>query len=431
MGDRTEELSHAVASAVPPLTRRDLISSAVLTGVALLPSVAWGRTSPTIIKAYPEPVRLVDVDHQVVYRREDEFCSWPHTMGFWDMGGGELLQNFTSVKANYSSAEAVSHDNVGSGGSSKMVAVRSKDYGRTWDGANPTINMYNRLAKGSENAKTLADLGAIDFRAPNVLLENNTRGTFASPQARSFIRVSRDRGHSWSPPFDLPLDGLNSLAGRESVLVRPDGTVLLFLMEVDEQGQNRHPLVYALPPDGTEFHFLSFVTPKVDPKGEADGNYTGTLRFGGHRWFYPRGTLLPDGRILCVLRAQRDPRGIMWTEVYESEDGGRTWNFLSRANDFGAPGSLVRLPDGRLVMVYGYRLMPAGIRATVSEDGGRTWGRELIIRDDGGSWDVGYPNAWVTDDGKVGVLYYFNSKDDKVQANGGVRHICRSIFSVE
>lgn len=415
----------------PAMTRRNILAAGSATGLLLLPVLARSQSPVIVSKAYSPPRRIANVDHQVVYRREDEFCSWPHTMGFWDMGGGELLQNFTAVKTNYADADAVSHDNVGRGGPGKMVTVRSRDYGRTWDGANPTIDAYGKLAAGTENVKIFADLGPVDFRNPNVLLENNTRGTFASPEARSFIRVSRDRGHTWSPSFDLPLDGLNSLAGRESVLVRPDGTVLIFLMEVDEQGQNRHPLVYALPPNGTDFHFLSFVTPKVDPRGEADGNYTGTLRFGGHRWFYPRGHLLPDGRILCVLRSQRDPRGIMWTEVYDSEDGGRTWKFLSRVNDFGAPGSLVRLPDGRLVVVYGYRLMPSGIRATVSEDGGRTWGPELIVRDDGGSWDVGYPNAWATDDGRVGVLYYFNSKNDKVQANGGVRHIARSLFSVD
>ena len=40
-----------------------------------------------------------------------------------------------------------------------------------------------------------------------------------------------------------------------------------------------------------------------------------------------------------------------------------------------------------------YRLPPFGVRARISEDGGRTWGRELILRDDGGSWDLGYPRV--------------------------------------
>ena len=29
----------------------------------------------------------------------------------------------------------------------------------------------------------------------------------------------------------------------------------------------------------------------------------------------------------------------------------------------------------------------------LSEDDGRTWGREIILRDDGGSWDLGYPRV--------------------------------------
>ena len=44
-----------------------------------------------------------------------------------------------------------------------------------------------------------------------------------------------------------------------------------------------------------------------------------------------------------------------------------------------------------------------------------------------GFWD---PNAWEVEPGKVGCIYYFNSKNDPLQVNGGKRHIARSIFSV-
>jgi hypothetical protein len=53
------------------------------------------------------------------------------------------------------------------------------------------------------------------------------------------------------------------------------------------------------------------------------------------------------------------------------------------------------------------------------------------VRDDGGSWDLGYPNSWLIDGKTVGTLYYFNSKDDPIQANGGVRHVERSIFTTD
>jgi len=163
-------------------------------------------------------------------------------------------------------------------------------------------------------------------------------------------------------------------------------------------------------------------------------------RFEGLNIMYPRGLMLPNGRLLCTLRLDRNWAGDMWTEVHASDDGGRTWGFLSRATEFGAPSAPLRLRDGRLVMVYGQRLAPSGVRAVVSEDEGRTWSGEIIVRDDGGSWDVGYPRAWEYSPGRVGVVYYYNTKDDPVQVKaagkppwgeGGVRFIARSFFDVD
>ena len=404
-------------------------SAAGLSMFALMGSPSWAAGE---IKTFVPPRRLANVDHAVVYRRDNEFTGWPHVMGYWNLGNGELLQQVTSIGTRYGDAGTVSHDNIGREGlGSKSIALRSRDWGRTWDGDNPTLNMMSNIDPGMANATTMGDLQPIDFLNPDVLISNSASNGFANPDSKTIVRVSRDRGRRWSPAIPVPMDALTSLSGMNSVLIRPDGTAFIWLMEVDETGWNRHPCIFALPPGNTDFHFLTFITKKRDPYGAADGDYSTTLRYGGHRWFYPRGYMLPNGRMLCVLRCQRDPRGIMWTEIYSSDDGGRTWGFLSRVNDFGAPGSLTQLPDGRLVMVYGYRLAPSGIRAKVSEDGGKTWGQELIVRDDGGSWDLGYPNTWTTDDGKVGVIYYFNSKDDPIQAGGGVRHIVRSIFSVD
>jgi hypothetical protein len=54
----------------------------------------------------------------------------------------------------------------------------------------------------------------------------------------------------------------------------------------------------------------------------------------------------------------------------------------------------------------------------------------LIVRDEGGSGDLGFPNAWEVEPGKVGCIYYFNSLVDPFQVTGGKRHIARSIFRV-
>ncbi len=412
-----------------PMTRRGALAGGSALGSALFTSIANAQIRPVGVTATPPPRRPSEVEHAIVYRRNDEQVGWPHVMGYWNFGNGELLQQVTSITTTYGNVENVSHDNLGSEGlGTRQLAFRSMDYGRTW--SEPVRNMMTNRDPSMAGAERMVDLQPIDFLDPDTIIANSSAG-FGTPEGRTTVSVSKDRGASWSPPIPVPLDALNSLSGMNSALVRPDGTALIWLMEVDESGWNRHPLIHALPPGGHDFHFLTFITPKHDPKGAADGDYQSTFRYGGHRWFYPRGYLLPNGRMLCTLRSQRDPRGVMWTELWKSDDAGRTWGFLSRVNDFGAPGSLVIMPDGRLVMVYGYRLMPAGIRARVSEDEGATWGQELIIRDDGGSWDLGYPNAWAMDDGRVGVIYAFNSKDDPIQLDGGVRHIQRSIFSID
>ena len=139
---------------------------------------------------------------------------------------------------------------------------------------------------------------------------------------------------------------------------------------------------------------------------------------------------------ISLVRNQGGRRAV----TMRSEDCGRSWHFLSRVNDFGAPAAPLLLADGRVVMIYANRLRPS-IRAVVSEDAGRSWSPEIIVREDGGSWDIGYPRAWEASPGRIGALYYFNTRDDPVQVKpaaagppwgeGGVRFIARSFFSID
>jgi hypothetical protein len=383
----------------------------------------------------PRPPR--NVDHATVYRRDDEFCSWPFTSGFWINGEGTLIANFATRNVAYNSGDAIRHDVLGQNSSNpRTITVRSRDRGKTWDGANPQVDMM--AGPGGEGRGMTREqmptlfTDPVDYLDPNVLVSSGSMGGFATAGTQGTVRLSRDGGKSWGPTILVPLEGLHAMTGIQSTLVRPDGRCLLFMFSIDKDNTHRHPLVYGSTNDGREFHFMSYVVPREDPWGLADGEYTDpSVAFVGHRWFYPRGYLLPSGRILCTVRCQRDPTGVMWSEVYHSDDGGETWAFLSRINDFGAPCNLVIMPDGRVVSIYGYRLMPSGIRATVSEDGGKSWGPEIIVREDGGSWDLGYPNSWLVDKNTVGTLYYFNSKNDKIQANGGVRHVARSLFTID
>ncbi len=76
----------------------------------------------------------------------------------------------------------------------------------------------------------------------------------------------------------------------------------------------------------------------------------------------------------------------------------------------GNPPTLTKLLDGRLCMTYGYRAQPFGIRARLSSDEGLTWDQEIILRDDGGSHDLGYPRTMQRPDGTLVTVYYFSDR---------------------
>ena len=349
--------------------------------------------------------RAKNVDNAIVYRRENEFASHPYVRGFWETAAGHLICNFSVATVDYrGDPNQLAHTGLVAGaGGRRAMTVRSEDRGRTWTIANQDAQRPNndvmvpRVGIDGRPAP-LIDIGAVDFLNKDVLVSNfnhqympqdplirdfynDLRNTVEAPERRVFFRISQDAGKSWSRSAMLPNDGFYSMAATESATVRPDGRCLLFLSGVTTQGQQSRPMVCRSMDDGTDFHFMSFVVPN-------------DTRFEGLNVMYPRGLMLPNGRLLCTLRLDRNWAGDMWTELHASDDGGRTWGFLSRATEFGAPSAPLRLRDGRLVMVYGQRLAPSGVRAVVSEDEGRTWSGEIIVRDDGGSWDVGYPRAW-------------------------------------
>ena len=361
-----------------------------------------------------------DAEHVVVYYDAGEFAAWPFSHGLWVFPDGELLTGFSRGASRYAGPDDVAHKSVNTD-RGEFVTLRSTDGGRTWPRETlGSLGTHQRLEQALLAGETPpTPTTAPDWRSPDFCL---TAG-FAQPPSSApnvgYVQYSRDRGRTWEGPFRVPSFGFSWLQVKPTYVVRPDGMVLLFVTVKRETAKafpdTRFVAVLASPNGGCTWHYLSSIVSTTPDVGFVNRYYASPV-------------LLPDGRILAALRCQTDGRNA-WPEVYESDDSGRTWRFIARVSDWGGPTALHRLRDGRLLAVYGYRVPDYGIRARLSADDGRTWEPELILRDDGGSHDLGYPRVVQLPDGRVLAAYYFNRADDPIQYDGGVRHIAATSFT--
>ena len=91
----------------------------------------------------------------------------------------------------------------------------------------------------------------------------------------------------------------------------------------------------------------------------------------------------------------------------------------------GHPYHALRLPDDRVLLTYGYRHEPYGIRARVLDPECTDFsGEEIVLRDDGGGRDLGYCWSCLTADGRALVVYYFNEEE-------GARHIAGTFLELD
>ncbi len=362
------------------------------------------------------------MEHFTVYRDAGWFAGWPHNGGLWQFADGELAVGFVRGRCRYDEPKTLSHVTVDCE-QGEHVVLRSKDGGRTWPLESLT-SVYTRPALdealpaltpvADDRVTIVPDPAADGF----CLLS----GFGIPPDGQrhlAWVMFSQDRGQSWSGPIRLPR-GLVSknpftfLSSRPNYVLREDGTLLLFAFgsRTGDEVLSR-PIVYASRTGGASWGVL------------AEVELVGPEIMG----IMPHPLLRGDGTILLAVRRQYDST-TAYTEIYASETGGRTWRYRSRVNDWGAPATLVDLPDGRIACVYGYRRRGAGVRASISCDAGQTWGREIILRDDGGSFDVGYPRTVLRKDGKLLSVYYFNDRSDPVQSGtGGVRYIAATLWT--
>ena len=351
-------------------------------------------------------------DFRISYR-QDRFLAWPFLGRAYCFDGTELVVNFFSAPCRYERLVDIRHTTVLE--NSTVITARSLDGGQTWPDDQQTELFDLRSTYSELEAGRQLD---VDMRQPDSILFSysayNWEGRGAFLFQRCVVIRSPDRGRTWEtrPTWIDRLD-ISEMRTFSNFLRRSDGVILLPAM------------THGAPEERVCMLFASH------DGGESWAFYSRLVEASGSKHFSPEQPSLielPNGNLLATMRYQGPSSEVAWTILVESDDGGRTWSVPRRINDYGAPASLVLLPDGRVVVVYGYRRPGSGIRGRVSGDDGKSWSGEFVLQDKGVGTDLGYPSACSMDDGRIFVAYYFNEQEADVDLRGGRRHIRGCIF---
>ena len=366
-----------------------------------------------ISASFRKPRAPAEADHGVVFRDDAAFCGWPFYCGLWALPGGEVLAGFKRIPSTYGAAAEISHTRL-TVGQGRLVTIRSADGGARFDPG--SLNVVFDLGTSAEQIlRTGGDNydgePPLDFLDRNVIVMSGAMPALLKPDSRAWLRASADGGRTWRRPILLPLDGLSSLTGHGPPTVRAGRRRLLGLSTTSADGWTNRPLVYASTDGGTlELPLLHHAAdrgrlgrqrPRASPSSSAR-----------IRHFYTRPLALRDGRILASLRFQRDAtRRSSGPTSSRARTAARTWRFLSRVNDWGAPGDIVEM--ARRPHRLRLRLSPRAVRHPRPRQRGRRPQLGLassILRDDGGSWDLGYPRVIEAAPGRLLTVYYMNRK---------------------
>lgn len=347
------------------------------------------------------------MEHVIVYKEPGRFGGWPANNGIWSWGrelpGGqfesEIVVGFSEGALDRGKHEGHPIKGDDQGGPRQ---ARSLDGGKTWQ----VLPAPHRMPG---DMPPVDCPGGITFTQQDFALKVMANGVHAG--AMSWFYLSYDRCTTWEGPCRVPNFGLKGIAGRTDYQVLGANDCILFLAASKPDGYEGRAFCARTRDGGKTFQFLSWIGPELP-------GWT----------IMPASVRLPGCRIIAAVRCNFKPeRGV---QVYSSDDEGRSWQFLSEPverNLGGNPPAMIRLADGRICLTWGWRREPFGIRAWLSEDDGKTWSDPIVLRDDGGTGDLGYTRTVQRPDGKIVTVYYFNDPPEK-QGDIAERYIAATIW---
>ncbi|CAN5645008.1 hypothetical protein BH10CHL1_BH10CHL1_46260 [soil metagenome] len=326
------------------------------------------------------------LEHFTVYRNPDSYSAFPDIK---QLANGELVIVFREALRRRQMTHLDS--------SSKATLVRSNDNGQSWTATPPVTVAEDGPDIGIQDP-SIAQLRDGTLISNFFKWQVYRDEPYTAEGLGAFVTMSKDNGYTWDKQHinvGRPAGVGAWVSTTDAVLELPSGELLIPVYENNslegEQGGHR-----------------AFLRKSTD-KGQhwQDWGLIGYDPFGNHHFEEPTIAYLPSGKLVCILREDKRKEQA-WQA--DSWDQGQTWSLPRRLPVWGHPQHLLRLQSGNLLMTYGYRRPPYGVRACLSHDDGATWDlpHELVLRSDGEHTDLGYPSSVQLANGQILTVYYFH-----------------------
>jgi len=358
----------------------------------------------------------------VIYTDDEYYSSFPSVVCRAD---GQLVLGFRRApeRRNRPGGDVTHADP-----NSWMVQVVSDDQAQTWSSDPRPISIHPRagnqapclyqLSDGtllcSTHSWELLSTSVTGEDLPGVLYSKSGLGWAMINLGASVVR-SEDGGETWSGPSYVEPNphwpeffpgAPNRGTGRGRMAELDDGTVLLPLYGCSAVDTPVRAWLARSSDGGKTWQYQSQI---------ASDETVGMNE--------PHLHLTASGKLMCLMRTA-DMDGYL--AVCHSTDGGKTFSQWRPSTIWGHPFTTATVPDGRILVAYGYRREPFGVRCRLvdPEFEDLDEAEEMVLRSDGGNLDVGYPWAVRMADDRILVAYYFN-------LDNGTRHIAGSILEVQ